>query len=73
MVGETFDLLGHSVPGECLEGLDDAGMEHPPSFLEQTAVGNFVGESMLEGVFMVRKKLCFVQEFGGLEVRETMM
>ena len=73
MVGQAFDLLGHPVPGECLEGLDDAGMEHPPSFLEQTAVGYFVGEGVLEGVFVVRKEPRFVQEFGGLEVRKTMM
>ena len=73
MVGQAFDLLGHPVPGERLEGLDDAGMEHPPSFLEQTAVGDLVGEGVLEGVFVVRKEPRLVQEFGGLEVRQTMM
>ena len=73
MVGQAFDLLGHSVPGERLEGLDDAGMERPPSFLEQTAVGDFVGEGVLEGVFVVGKEPRLVEEFGGLEVRKATM
>jgi hypothetical protein len=73
MVGKTFDLLGRSVSGERLEGFDDAGMEHPPSFLEQTAIGDFVGEGMLEGLFVVRKEPRFVQEFGSPELRQPAM
>ena len=34
MMGQPFDLPGHPLPGECLEGLDDAGMQHPPPLLE---------------------------------------
>jgi hypothetical protein len=33
MVGQPFHLLGHAVPGERLEGLDDAGMEGSPPLL----------------------------------------
>ena len=35
MVGQAFDLLGQTVPASA-RGLDDAGMEHAPSLLEQT-------------------------------------
>ena len=35
MVGQPFHLLGHPVPGERLQGLDDAGMQRPPPLLEQ--------------------------------------
>ena len=31
---------------ECLKGLNDTGMKHPPSLLQQTAVGDLVGEGM---------------------------
>ena len=34
MLDQPFGLLGHPVSGERLQGLDDAGMEHPPPFLE---------------------------------------
>ena len=37
MVRQAFDLLGHPLPGERFEGLDDAGMERPPPLLEQAA------------------------------------
>ena len=73
MVSQALDLLGHALPGECLQGLDDAGMQHPPSFLEQTAVGYFVGEGVLEGVFVVRKESRLVEKFGRLQVREATM
>ena len=56
MVGQAFDLLGQPVPGERLEGLDDAGMERPPPLLQETAVGHLVGEGVLEGVFRSGKR-----------------
>ena len=34
MVGQAFDLLGQSIPGERLQGFDDAGMEGSPPLLE---------------------------------------
>src|SRR6266850_7104765 len=43
----------------------------PP--LQEAAVGYLVGEGVLEGVLVVGKEPCFVQEFGRLEVRETTM
>jgi len=30
MVGQALDLLDHPVPSERLQGLDNAGMQHPP-------------------------------------------
>ena len=56
MMGQAFDLLGHPVPGERLEGCDDAGMQHPPPLLEHTAIGDLVREGMLEGVLVVGKQ-----------------
>jgi hypothetical protein len=30
MVGQAFDLLSQSLPGERLQGLDNPGMQRPP-------------------------------------------
>jgi hypothetical protein len=62
VVRQAFDLLGHPVPGERFDGFNDAGMERAPPPLEQTAVGHFMGQGMLEGVFAVRKEPRLVQE-----------
>jgi hypothetical protein len=71
MVGQAFDLLGHAIPGKRLEGLDDAGMEHPPSLLHKAAVGYLVGEGVREGVFEVREQACLVEELSRLQTRQT--
>jgi hypothetical protein len=36
-------LLGHPVPGERLQGLDDASMERSPPLLEERLVGYLLG------------------------------
>ena len=71
MVGQPFDLLGHPVPSERLQGLDDAGMERPPPLLEQAAVGHLVREGVLEGVFELGKEARLVEELGRLQVRQA--
>ena len=67
MVGQAFDLLGHPVPGERLQGLDDAGMQRPPPLLQEAAVGHLVGEGVLEGVLVLGKEPRLVQELGRLQ------
>ena len=71
MVGQPFDLLGHPVPSERLEGLDDAGMQRSPPLLQQAAVGHLVRQGMLEGVFQLGEEARLVQELRGLEVGEV--
>ena len=70
MVGEPFDLFGQSVWIQCLEGLDDAHVEAPPPLLQEAAVGYLVGEGVLEGVGEFGEEARFIEEFGGLQVRE---
>ena len=71
MVRQAFDLLGHPVPSERLQGLDDAGMQRPPPLLEQAAVGHLVGQGVLEGVLALGEEARLVEELGRLEVREA--
>ncbi len=58
---------------ERLEGLDDAGMQHPPPLLQQTAVGHLVGQGMLEGVDLVGEEARLIEELRRLEVRQAAM
>ena len=73
MVRQAFDLLGYPVSGECLKGLDDAGMQHPPPLLQQAAVGNLMGQGVLEGVLALGKEPRLVEKLGRLEVRQAAM
>ena len=68
---QAFDLLGHPVRGERLEGLDDAGVQRPPPLLQETAVGHLVGQGMLEGVLALGEQARLVEELGRLEVRQA--
>ena len=37
------------------------------TLVEQGSIGNFIGESMLEGILQLGKKLALIQKFGGLK------
>ena len=69
-MGQAFDLLGDPISGAGFEGLDDPRMQGAPPLREETAVGHFVGEGVLEGVLALGNEPCLVQELGGLEVGE---
>ena len=56
MLGQPFSLLGQAVWIECFEGLNDPGMEYTPPLLEETPIGDLVGQGMLEGVFVLRDR-----------------
>ena len=71
MVGQPFHLLGHPLPGQGFEDLDDPRVQGAPPLLEETAVGHFVGEGVLEGILALGKEPGLVQELGGLEVGEA--
>jgi len=71
-MGQAFHLLSDPVPGERFEALDDPRVQDPPSLREETAIGHFLGEGVLEGLLALRKEPCLVQEFGGLEVGEPL-
>ena len=73
MVRQALDLFGQPVSGKRFEGLDDPGMEYPPSLLEQTPVGHLVGQGVLEGVGEFWEEARLVQELSCLEVCQTAM
>ena len=48
-------MLGQPVRIEAFDGADDPRVQGFAPLLEQGAVGDFMGECMLEGVFGIRK------------------
>ena len=71
MVRQAFDLLGHPVGGERLDGLDQARVQPPPPLQQQAAVGHLVGQGMLEGVFRLREQARLIQKLRRLQVRQA--
>src|SRR5262245_38257978 len=71
MVGQAFDVFHQASRGERFKRRDDAGMERASPLLEQTAVGHFVRQGMLEGVGMFWEETGFIQKLGGLQMREA--
>src|SRR5712691_7543900 len=69
MVRQALDLLSHPIPHERFDGVDDAGMERSPPLQQKAAIGHLVGEGMLEGILVLGKEACLVEEFGGVEMR----
>src|SRR5215471_10663839 len=48
---ESIDVLAESIGVKALDGGDNLAMKAAPALLEQTSVGDLVGEGVLERVF----------------------
>jgi hypothetical protein len=73
MVRQAFDLFGQAIPGERLEGLDDAGMQHAPSLLQEAAIGHLVSQGVLEGEFALGEKPRLIEKLSGLQMGQATM
>ena len=71
MVRQAFDLLGHPLPDEALQGLDNPGVQAAPPLLQEAFVGHLMGQGVLEGVFDLGEEARLIQELGGLQMREA--
>ena len=72
VVREPLDLLGQAVGVSVSMALHDAGVQRPPPLLEQAAVGDLVGERVLERVLQVGEQARLVQELGRLQARQAL-
>ena len=71
MVRQPVDLLGEPLRRQPFEGLDNAGVQRTPPLLEDSPIGYFVRQGVLEGVFQVREQVGLVEELGRLQMRQT--
>jgi len=67
VMGQTLDVLGEALGMQALHGVDDAGMQVTATLVQQAAVGDLLGERVLERVFGIGEQTALVQEFGGGE------
>ena len=71
MLGQPFRLLGQTVGIEPFAGCDDAGVQGTSPLQQETAVGHFVCEGVLESVCELGEEMGFVEELSRLQVAET--
>ena len=67
MVRQAFDLLGHPLGREGLEGLDQSRVQHPPPLQQQAAIGYLVRQGVFEGVFRLGEQARLIQKFRRLQ------
>jgi hypothetical protein len=73
VVGQPVDLLGHPLPGERLHGLDNQGMQRPPSLQQETPIGHLMRQGVLEGVFQLGEEARLVEELRGLQAGQALV
>ncbi len=66
VIGEPLDLFAQPAGIKLFYRIDDARVDGAAAFVEHPAVGNVVGEGVLEAVLQFRKELCRVEKFGSL-------
>ena len=49
----------------------NSGVQGTPPLLQETPVGDLLGEGVLEGVCELGEETCLVEELGGLQVGEA--
>jgi hypothetical protein len=64
MVCQALHLFNEALRVLAFEHFHNAGMQHTPSLVEQTPIGDFVRESVLEGIDKLWKQSCLIEEVG---------
>jgi hypothetical protein len=70
MMCEPLDLLAKPVGKKPFYRIHDSRVDVAAAFVEHSAVGDVVGEGVLEGVLQVGKELCRVEKLGSLQIVE---
>ena len=71
MVCQPFHLVGKPVGIVLFDGRHNAAMEEALPLAQQPPVGHLVRQGVLEGIDALREQAGFVEELGGLQVRQT--
>src|SRR5262249_56515167 len=69
VVRQPVNLLGEPLRRQPFEGVDNGGVQRAPPLLEDTPIGYFMRQGVLEGIFQVREQVCLVKELGRLQMR----
>src|SRR5215472_8227876 len=69
-MGKPLDLLTQAVGVKFFYGIDDTRVDIAAAFVQNPAVGDILGQGVLEGVLQVGKKLRRVEKLGSLQIVE---
>jgi hypothetical protein len=70
---QAFNVFGQPLSLDHLKRLDDPGMERTSAFLEEAAIGDLVGQGMLEGEFALGEEPRLIEKLGGLQVGKAVV
>jgi hypothetical protein len=70
VVRDPFNVLVDPASVQPLDGRGDARVQVPAPLLKLAAVGDLVGQRMLEGIREIRKEARLVEELGALEMKD---
>ena len=71
MVGQPFHLVGEPVGIALFDSRDDTAMQQALPLAQQPPIGHLVRQGVLEGIVALGKQAGFVEELGGLQVRQA--
>ena len=71
MVRQPFHLVGEPVGLALFDGRHNAAMEQALPLAQQPPIGHLVRQGVLEGIDVLREQAGFVEELGGLQVRQA--
>ena len=71
VVRQPFHLVGEPVGIVLFDGRHNAAMEQALPLVQQPPIGHLVRQGVLEGVLALREQAGFVEELGGLQVRQA--
>ena len=69
-MGEPLDVLAEAIPVERFDRVHDPRVKSPAALLQEPAVGDLVGQRVLERVLEVGEEARLVEELGRLEMGE---
>jgi hypothetical protein len=67
MMREQLDHFAQAIRVQPLDRRHDGSMKGAPPILQQAAIGDIVGERMLERIFQIWEQPCLVQELRRLK------
>src|SRR5262249_46847133 len=70
MMGEAIDPLNEAVGIQSLDTLGDACVEPSTPVVDEAAIGNLMGQRVLERVFEIREESRFIEQLGALKPGE---
>src|SRR5215813_11115489 len=71
MMGELLQMIMRDILSHFLQRSHYESVKRRATLVEQCSIGNLGRKSMFERILHFWKKICFIQEFSGLKMRDV--